>query len=93
MLKAFPGVEHFPGKVQGALMSLVFNRGTSVKGERRTEMKTIQDLVKPGRPDAQTLRQIAGALREMKRLWVNKGLDGLIARREAEARLVESAII
>jgi len=31
-------------------------------------------------------------LRSMKRLWVGKGLGGLIARREREAQLVESAL-
>jgi hypothetical protein len=28
----------------------------------------------------------------MKRLWVGKGVDGLLKRRDAEADLVESAI-
>jgi GH24 family phage-related lysozyme (muramidase) len=28
----------------------------------------------------------------MKRLWINKGLDGLLKRREAEAKLVESTV-
>ena len=34
----------------------------------------------------------ARVLRAMKRLWVNKGLDGLLKRRDAEADLVESCI-
>lgn len=89
----FPGIEEFPGEVQGAMLSLVFNRGSSTKGERRKEMKGIQDQVKNGHHDAETLGSIAGLLREMKRLWEGKGLNGLIARREAEARMVESAIV
>jgi hypothetical protein len=28
----------------------------------------------------------------MKKLWIGKGVDGLIARREREARFVENAI-
>lgn len=91
--KAFPGIDEFPGEVQGAMLSLVFNRGSSIKGEKRKEMKGIQDLVKNGHHDAQTLGEIARLLREMKRLWEGKGLAGLIARREAEARMVESAIV
>lgn len=91
--KGFPGIDEFPGEVQGAMLSLVFNRGSSIKGEKRKEMKEIQDLVKNGHHDAQTLREIARLLREMKRLWEGKGLAGLIARREAEARMVESAIV
>ncbi len=91
--KGFPGLERFPGEVQGAMLSLVFNRGSSTKGERRQEMAAIKELIARSQPDAQTLREIARCFRDMKRLWVGKGLDGLISRREAEARMVESAIV
>ena len=84
---AFPGLEKLPGDAQGALVSLVFNRGGSLKGSRRTEMKAIHDLVPRG-----DLKGIAAQLRLMKRLWVGKGLDGLLKRREEEAKLVESAV-
>lgn len=84
---AFPGVENLPQDVQGALVSLVYNRGTSMVGERRKEMKAIQDAVAVG-----NIQEIANQIRQMKRLWVNKGLDGLLARRDAEAGLVESCI-
>ncbi len=83
---AFPGLEKLPGDAQGALVSLVFNRGTSMKGDSRREMRAIRDLVPKG-----DLKGIAAQLRAMKRLWVGKHLDGLIARREAEAKLVENA--
>jgi GH24 family phage-related lysozyme (muramidase) len=33
---------------------------------------------------------IAEELRKMKRIWEGKGLDGLLTRREAEAKLVET---
>src|SRR4051794_7077807 len=36
--KAFPGVDQLPPKVQGALVSLVFNRGPGMDGDRRREM-------------------------------------------------------
>lgn len=84
---AFPGLESLPADAQGALVSLVFNRGGSMRGNSRSEMRTIRDLVPRG-----DLRGIAAQLRSMKRLWVGRGLDGLITRREEEARLVESAI-
>jgi len=83
---AFPGLEKLPGDAQGALVSLVFNRGASMKGESRKEMRAIRDLVPRG-----DLKGIAAQLRAMERLWKGKGLDGLIARREAEAKLVENA--
>ena len=37
-----------------------------------------------------TTALIAKELRKMKRIWQGKGLDGLLTRREAEAKLVES---
>lgn len=83
---AFPGVEALPWDAEGALVSLVFNRGTSMEGDRRREMRLIRDAVL-----VKDLNVIAAALRRMKRLWLGKGLDGLLARREAEARLVEGA--
>jgi GH24 family phage-related lysozyme (muramidase) len=89
--QAFPGLEKLPADAQGALVSLVYNRGTSMvdkPGEdRRKEMRAIRDAV-----EEQDLQEIADQLRSMKRLWAGKGLDGLLARREAEAELVESTI-
>jgi GH24 family phage-related lysozyme (muramidase) len=39
------------------------------------------------------LQEVADQLRRMKRLWVGKGLDGLLRRREAEALMVENCIL
>ena len=89
--QAFPGFEALPADVQGALVSLVYNRGASMVDDspedRRREMRAIRDAVAED-----DLQEIAGQLRAMKRLWVGKGLDGLLTRRDAEAALVESAI-
>jgi GH24 family phage-related lysozyme (muramidase) len=84
---AFPGITELPPDAQGALVSLVFNRGASMEGDRRNEMRAIRDAVPRG-----DLQEIADQLRSMKRLWVNKGLDGLLRRREEEAQLVESCM-
>jgi GH24 family phage-related lysozyme (muramidase) len=84
---AFPGITKLPADAQGALVSLVFNRGTSMEGDRRSEMRAIRDAVTRG-----DLQEISDQLRSMKRLWVNKGLDGLLQRRDEEAELVESCI-
>jgi GH24 family phage-related lysozyme (muramidase) len=83
----FPGVENLCDNAYGALVSLVFNRGTSLSGDRRSEMRNIRDLV-----PSKDYIGIAEQLREMKRIWKGTGLDGLIARREAEAKLVETCI-
>ena len=84
---AFPGIDALPADAQGALLSLVYNRGTSMTGDSRSEMRAIRDAVPSG-----NLQEIANQLRAMKRLWVGKGLDGLLKRRDAEADLVESCI-
>ena len=84
---AFPGFDALPTDAQGALVSLVFNRGASMKGDRRTEMRAIRAAVPGG-----DLQEIADQLRKMKRLWVGQGLDGLLRRRDAEADMVEACI-
>jgi GH24 family phage-related lysozyme (muramidase) len=84
---AFPGFDDLPIDAQGALVSLVFNRGASMKGDRRKEMRAIRDAVPSG-----NLPEIARQLRAMKRLWVGQGLDGLLRRRDAEADMVEASI-
>lgn len=83
----YPGLEKLPGDAQGALVSLIYNRGASLEGDRRVEMRQIRDAV--ARED---LPAIAQSLRQMKRLWEGQGMAGLIARREAEAKLVEAAV-
>jgi GH24 family phage-related lysozyme (muramidase) len=85
--KAFPGVDQLPANAQGALVSLVFNRGAGMDGDRRKEMRAVRDAVANG-----DLQEIADQIRAMKRLWEGKGMDGLLKRRDAEADLVESAI-
>lgn len=85
--KAFPGVDQLPANAQGALVSLVFNRGAGMDGDRRKEMRAVRDAVAAG-----DVQEIANQIRAMKRLWVGKGVDGLLKRRDAEADLVESAI-
>lgn len=85
--KTFPGLADLKPDAYGAIISLVFNRGTSLKGESRKEMVKIFELI----PN-EDYKKIAKEFRNMKRLWVGKGLDGLIERREAEAKLIESVV-
>ena len=93
--KAFPGMENLSPDVQGALTSVVFNRGAAMKGDRRREMRQIRAAVgsyQPGSDPTRTQNQIAASLRGMKRLWVGQGVDGLLTRRDNEARLVQNAV-
>ena len=69
-----------------ALTSLVYNRGASMTGDSRREMKNIRDQCVPSLDYACMARE----LRAMCRIWrgtVNE--NGLCARREAEAQLAE----
>lgn len=84
--KAFPMIAKLPPDAQGALLSLVYNRGESTKGPTRIEMLNIVDLVAQ-----QNLKGIAQEIRRMKRLWEGKNLPGLLDRREKEATMVEQA--
>lgn len=84
-LKAFPNSDKLHPDAFGALVSIVFNRGASVTGSTRVEMLNIRNLV----PD-KNYKKIAQEIRNMKRLWVGKGLDGLLKRRDEEANLVDS---
>lgn len=99
---AFPGYNNLPDEIQGALVSLVFNRGISMVSklpiEERREMLAIRTVVASAVPLRIKQREIAAALRSMKRLWdgtlmapYNVRFRGLITRRENEALLVESA--
>ena len=83
--KTFPGLSELCPDAYGAIVSLVFNRGTNLAGEKRLEMRNIKVLV-----PKKDYKKIADELRHMKRIWRGKNLDGLIERREAEAVRVES---
>lgn len=72
---------------QGALLSIVFNRGASLVGASRREMKQISIYI-----PANKIQPVPGEIRSMKRLWWGKGLDGLITRREREARFIEATL-
>lgn len=85
--KTFPGLEELCDNAYGAIVSLVFNRGTSLNGDSRLEMRNIKNLI-----PSKNYKSIAKEIRKMKRIWEGKGLDGLLERREAEAKLVETCI-
>lgn len=83
--KTFPNLTDLHEDAYGAIVSLVFNRGTALRGDSRREMRVIKMLI----PDKEYTK-IAEQFKSMKRLWVGKGLDGLLERRDAEATLIQS---
>lgn len=84
--RSFPGVAELGENAQAAIVSLVFNRGTSFKGASRSEMLELRNIIKEGKDYASMAEQ----LRSMKRLWDKT--SGLVGRREKEAALIESCI-
>lgn len=85
-LRIYPQLVDLPGDCAAALVSLVFNRGPSLTGDRRTEMVAIRDALRDIQPEA-----VPGHLRAMKRLWPES--KGLRRRRDEEAALFESGLI
>jgi hypothetical protein len=86
-LGIYPDMIHLNEDTQGALTSVVFNRGAKLEGDSRREMKAIVQLVKD-----KNYEGIAEEIEKSKRLWEGKGLDGLVIRREAEADLIRDSI-
>lgn len=85
--KTFPKLNELKDDAYGSIVSLVFNRGTSLVGDSRLEMRNIKKLI-----PLKKYKDIANEIRKMKRIWIGKNLDGLIARREEEAKLIESCM-
>jgi GH24 family phage-related lysozyme (muramidase) len=88
-LGIYDGVQLLPPDAQGALVSLVYNRGTSFtkpSEERRKEMKNIAKHVLN-----KDLEKIAAEIVSMKRLWDINTSKGLHIRRDNEAALVKNA--
>ncbi len=86
--KTFPGFEELDLRAQAAGTSLIFNRGQSLIGDRRKEMREIRNLI-----PRKDYKNIAIQIRKMKRLWKNTEIEaGMNNRREAEAKLVEACI-
>ena len=82
------GFDALPADARGALVSVVYNRGASMTGPARTEMRAIRDVCLPGAD----VHCVAGQIRQMCRLWRGTNLEaGLCGRREDEAGLTERA--
>lgn len=92
-LAIYPGLEQLLPDAIGGIVSMVFNRGNSLRDnpkhpelKTRMEMRNIVPLV--------ASKDYAGIAREIeasKRLWEGGSLKGLIDRRIKEAELVANA--
>ncbi len=84
--KAVPNTDMLSPDSYGALLSIAYNRGVGVflnAGDRYREGRVIRFLMENKQFD-----KIPAQIRSMKRLWNN----GLVARREREAKLFERGL-
>jgi len=70
----------------GALTSIVYNRGSSMSGDSRKEMRWIKYNISVNKED-----RVPSDIKSMKRLW-GPSLKGLWLRRDAEAKLFQEGL-
>lgn len=80
--RIYPSLDTLPPNRRTALISLVFNRGSDLAGERRIEMRRIQTLLQGG-----DLEPVDEQFEQMTRLWAGTTAHGLVDRRRREAQL------
>ncbi len=89
--QTFPGLEIFTDNQQGVLVSLVFNRGTDLTGDRRKEMMNIRNIIKSNDTLENKVKKVANQFILMQRVWPSNdpqsGHPGLRRRRRAEGAL------
>jgi hypothetical protein len=92
--ETFPNFDNLPEDAKGGLVSLVFNRGNALEGDRRREMKLIRDgMAITTTFDQKALSFIANQIRNMKRIWIGGSIEkGMSRRRDAEANLIENSL-
>jgi len=92
--QTFPNFDSLPEDAKGGLVSLVFNRGNALEGDRRREMKLIRDgMAITTTYDQKALSFIANQIRNMKRIWIGGSIEkGMSRRRDAEANLIENSL-
>lgn len=92
VVNTYPQAINLPPDSAGAILSLVYNRGPSLKKPKigdpidsRREMREIGDDFSKG-----NIKNIPVRLRSMRRLWANQ--RGLRDRREGEAKFIEEEL-
>ncbi len=84
--RTYQGFTELRPKAKDAVRSLVFNRGNSINGTTRTEMRDLQPAIAK-----QDYHQMAALFRKMVRVWLGTEIyNGMKTRRYAEAKLIES---
>lgn len=86
-LRTYPGLDKLCLNAQASITSVIFNRGSSLSGPARIEMRDLKDEIAK-----KDYAAMASSIRSMKRIWAGKDMDGLLIRRNNEAKLIESCI-
>lgn len=84
--RVFPYLDYELPEIRGVVVSIVLNRGQSMSGSSRKEMRQLRDAIKNG-----DRKKIPSIIRNMKNR-VKKGDKGLLERREREAEMVEHVV-
>ncbi len=84
---AFPKLVALHPHCQGVILSECFNRGTAMEGPSRLEMRQQRDAIAAGKPNP-----VPQYILNSRRLWMGKGLDGLLKRRVSEAALFQKGL-
>ena len=92
-VNVFPQLINLHPHCQGAMLSLIYNRGSGLHGksveeeDRRREMREIKNALEAGSENL-----VPEKIREMKRFWEGTGQRGLLKRRDQEADLSERGL-
>jgi hypothetical protein len=80
--KIYPDLFNLHPIEQSVITGLIYNRGGSLEGPRRTEMRGLITAIKDDND-----KEMADLIRSMCRLWPDT--PGLVTRRKTEAALIE----
>jgi hypothetical protein len=93
----YPSLGELPEMCRAVLVSIVYNRGTDLTGDRRREMREIRDLLAKAQGSGldrqkkkEILQGVEDSIVSMKRLWGPS--SGLYVRRQSEANLWRSGL-
>jgi len=90
LLKIYPNAPKLNPDTTAMLLSLVYNRGNSLRGNTRVDMADIAHITET--IEAEDYEAIAQEFEDMTRLWKGKGLDGLVNRRLEEADIIRHSV-
>lgn len=87
---AFPGFTDLRQNAQGAILSVIYNRGSSTVGPSRIDMRNLRTAIAQQDYEAMAA-SVRHMLVTMRSAWQSAGIyDGMVSRRNAEANLIET---